>query len=370
MFGYRFEPRLTTSRGVQLAVPLIAVALTLLAGVVLFWALGKSPPAALYAFFIEPLTSRYGIGEVLLKTGPLLLIAQGLAIGFRARVWNIGAEGQLIVGAICAGYLAIRFNDSESVWLLPAMIAAGMFGGMVWAGIAAWLRTRYNANEILVTFMLSSIALQLLYYLVTGPLKNPQGFNFPQSVIFNDAALFEVILDHTRVNSSFYLSLLVTLVAYLFMQRSLAGYKLLVSGLAPGAARYAGFAEQRAVWVGLLAGGAAAGLAGVGEVAGPIGQLQRTLSPGYGFAAIIVAFLGGLHPLGVVLAALFMALVYVGGDMALISASMPSAATEIFQGLLLVFYLASYTFVHYRLVRHRPLASSETSADAIEAERA
>jgi len=349
MLKVRLEPRVMPSKLMHLSVPLMAITLTLLAGTLFFLLIGKSPARAFYAFFIEPLTSLYGIGEVLLKTGPLLLIAQGLAVGFRARVWNIGAEGQLIIGAICAGYLAIRFETSDSKLLLPAMILAGAMGGAAWAGLAAWLRTAFNANEILVTFMLSSIALQVLYYLVTGPLKDPMGFSFPQSVMFGDAALFGLLIENTRVNTSLFLAIIVSLLAWLFMQRSFPGYRLLVSGYAPRAARYAGYRENQAVWIGLLAGGACAGLAGVGEVAGPIGQLQRILSPGYGFAAIIVAFLGGLHPLGICFAALFMALIYVGGDMSLISADIPNAATRIFQGLLLIFYLASSLFVTYRL---------------------
>ncbi len=362
MSALRLVLRTQPSLRAQLLVPLVAVLLTLFAGSIMFTLLGKSPLAAFYAFFIEPLTTRYGIGEVLLKTGPLLLIAQGLAIGFRARVWNIGAEGQLLLGAIASGALALQFEMSDSKWVLPAMIVVGTLAGAFWAGIAALLRTRYNANEILVTFMLSSIALQLLYYLVTGPLRDPMGMSFPQSAMFGDAALFSPLLDGTRVNTSLFLSFIATACAWVFVQRSLPGYKLLVSGLAPGAARYAGFAENRAVWMGLLIGGAAAGMAGVAEVAGPLGLLQRNISPGYGFAAIIVAFLGGLHPIGIVFAALFMALIYVGGDMSLVSVGIPNASTTIFQGMLLVFYLACYVFVNYRLKRSgaEPAASRST----------
>ena len=345
----RLVPRIQPSLRAQLLIPLAAIALTLIAGSILFTFLGKPPLAAFYAFFIEPLTTQYGIGEVLLKTGPLLLIAQGLAIGFRAQVWNIGAEGQLLVGAIAAGALALQFETSNSAWLLPSMVCAGTLAGAIWAGIAAWLRTSYNANEILVTFMLSSVALQLLYFLVSGPLRDPMGMSFPQSALFGDAAMFDPLIPNTRVNSSLYLALAASVFAWVFVQRSLPGYKLLVSGQAPSAARYAGFAEKKAVWLGLLIGGAAAGMAGVGEVAGPLGLLQRTISPGYGFAAIIVAFLGGLHPIGIVFAAFFMALIYVGGDMSLVSVGLPNASTTMFQGMLLVFYLACYLFANYRL---------------------
>ena len=351
MAGYKLVERSRHSMAAQIAVPLAAIVLTLLAGSVMFALLGKSPPAAFYAFFIEPLRTRYGIGEVLLKMGPLLLIAQGLAIGFRARVWNIGAEGQLLLGAIVAGAIALHFETSDSAWLLPGMVAAGTLAGAAWAGIAAWLRTRFNASEILVTFMLSSIALQLLYYLVTGPLRDPMGMSFPQSALFGDAAMFQPLLAGTRVNTSLYLALVASVIAWVFVRRSLPGFKLLVSGLAPRAAGYAGFAENRAIWLGLLIGGAAAGMAGVGEVAGPLGLLQRNISPGYGFAAIIVAFLGGLHPVGIVFAAFFMALIYVGGDMSLVSVGLPNASTTIFQGMLLVFYLACNLFASYKLQR-------------------
>lgn len=359
--AYRLVPRSEPSVRAQLLVPIAAIILTLMAGALMFSALGKPPLAAFHAFFIEPLTTRYGIGEVLLKTGPLLLIAQGLAIGFRAQVWNIGAEGQLLTGAIAASALALHYDSVQSAWLLPAMVCAGTLAGAAWAGIAAWLRTQYNANEILVTFMLSSVALQLLYYLVSGPMRDPMGMSFPQSAMFSDAALFDPLLSQTRVNTSLLLALAASVLAWVFVTRSLPGFKLLVGGRAPLAARYAGFAQKRAIWLSLLIGGAAAGMAGVGEVAGPLGLLQRSISPGYGFAAIIVAFLGALHPVGIVFAAFFMALIYVGGDMSLVSVGLPNSSTQIFQGLLLVFYLACHVFATHRLQRTPKVAGLSAS---------
>ena len=335
------QPRSEPSILAPFLVSGLAIVMTLLVGSMLFLLYGKSPLDGLHAFFVEPFLSRYGIGEILLKMGPLLLIAQGLAIGFRARVWNIGAEGQLILGAIAGAVLAIAFDGSSSVLLLPAMVLAGALAGMGWAAIAAFLRTRFNANEILVTFMLSSIALQLLYYLVTGPLKDPSGFNFPQSITFGAPATFSLLIEGTRANTSLLLALVATMAAWLFIDRSLPGYKLIVGGLAPQAATYAGFSANRAVWIALLIGGAAAGIAGVGEVAGPLGMLQRNISPGYGFAAIIVAFLGGLHPIGIIFSSALMALIYVGGDFARLSVGLPNAVTMLFQGMLLTFYLAS-----------------------------
>jgi ABC-type uncharacterized transport system permease subunit len=349
VLGLRFESRPEHSRRMLLASPLIAAALTLAVGFLLFLALGRDPVAAFRTFFLTPISSKNGIAELLLKAAPLALIAQGLAVGFRANVWNIGAEGQLTVGGICASLLAIRFDGTTSGWLLPAMIAAGALGGMAWAAIPAWLRTRFHANEILVTLMLTYVAGYLLSYLVHGPLRDPQGLNFPQSILFGRAALFPNILAGTRLNASVLLVVAATIAAWLFVEKSFAGYQMLVGGLAPLAARYAGFSEGRSVWLALLIGGGAAGLAGVGEVAGPLGQLLPSVSPGYGFAAIIVAFVGRLHPFGIVLASLLMSLLYLGGESAQIALQMPSAITGLFQGILLFFLLGSDVFVFYRL---------------------
>ena len=345
-----FQRRDSASRAAMVAAPVIAVALAALTSLILFAALGKPAGQALYSLLIEPFIGWYNFTEVLLKMGPLMLIAQGLAIGFRANVFNIGAEGQLIIGAICASALPVWYPAATSGWMLPAMILAGALGGMAWAGIAAGLRTRFNANEILVTLMLTLIAAQVLNYLLLGPWKDPGGFNFPQSVMFPDAALLPALLPGTRVNVSVLAALLASALAWLMMRHRFSGYQLLVGGLAPRAARYAGFAESRAVWVSLLLGGLAAGLAGAFEVAGPLGQLQRAVSSGYGYSAIIVAYLGGLNPLGIVVSAFLMAALHIGGDNAMVSADLPVAAVAVFQGLLLVFYLASVTFIRHSAV--------------------
>jgi len=343
------EPRERASVFAPVQVAVLALILTGIGGAILFMIYGVAPHKGLHAVFIEPLLTRYGIGEVLLKMAPLLIIAQGLAIGFRAQVWNIGAEGQLILGAIAASILAIQFDGSTTWLLLPAMILVGMLAGMAWAGIAAFLRTQFNANEILVTFMLTSVALQLLYYLVTGPLKDPMGFNFPQSITFGANATFPLILENTRANASLFIGLAATVIALIWVRYSFASYKLSVGGLAPGAAFYAGFSSKKAIWIALLVSGGAAGLAGVGEVAGPLGLLQRNISPGYGYAGIIVAVLGGLHPVGILFASGIMALVYVGGDFALLSVGVPDAVTGILQGLLLISYLACSLLLTMRL---------------------
>ena len=342
------------SRSMVLLSPLIALALTLLSGIVLFMFMGANPGQALYAFFIEPLTSLYGWGELGVKATPLALIAMALSIGFRAGVWNIGAEGQLTLGAICGAGIALWLHDIEGFWILPLMILCSILGGMAWAAVPAFLRTRFNANEILVSLMLTYVAILLLSYLVHGPWRDPDGFNFPESRVFNDSATVPIILDGTRLHLGWLLALAAVAGAWVLMARTLVGFQVKVIGEAPAAGRYAGFSINRIIWFTLMLSGGAAGLAGLLEVAGPIGQLQPSISPGYGFTAIIVAFVGRLHPVGVLLASHLMALSYLGGESAQITLNLPLAVTGVFQGMLLFFLLASDVLIHYRI---RPAAS-------------
>jgi len=343
------EARPEPSRLMAWLSPFFAAAATLVVGVVLFSILGKNPFAAFYVFFVKPVDSLYGLGELLLKASPLMLCAIGLAAGYRANVWNIGAEGQLTLGAICGGGVALAFGDTPSPWVLPLMLVAGAAGGSAWAAIPAWLKTRFNANEILVSLMLVYVATLALSWLVHGAWRDPEGFNFPQSKLFPDALLLPNLLPGTRLNVAFLLALAVVAAAWVFMRRSLTGFQMRVAGLAPAAANYAGISARRTVWLGLLIGGATAGIAGVDEAAGPIGQLLPSMSPGYGFAAIIVAFVGRLHPLGILLASLLMSLLYLGGEAAQIALALPSAVTGLFQGTLLFFLLAADVFINFRL---------------------
>jgi simple sugar transport system permease protein len=335
--------------------PIVATLAVLVIGFVLFKAMGKNPWEALYAFFLKPISGRNEIAELLLKAGPIMLCAVGLAAGYRANVWNIGAEGQLIMGAIFGGGVALAFYDSESSLVLPAMLIAGMAGGMVWGAIPAFLRTRFNANEILVSLMLVYVASLVLSLLVHGAWRDPEGFNFPQSKMFTEYALLPNLVPDTRLNVGFLIALAAVAAGWLFLGKSHAGFQMRVAGLAPAAANYAGISSSRTVWMGMLIGGASAGLAGVGEVAGPIGQLLPIVSPGYGFAAIIVAFVGRLHPIGILFASLLMSLLYLGGESAQMTLALPSSVTGLFQGTLLLFLLASDVFIHYRLrVVHTP----------------
>ena len=301
------------SRAMRLASSPLATALMLATGFCVLSLLGKDPWAAFTVFFIEPFSSLYGVGELLLKATPLMICAVGLALGYRANVWNIGAEGQLTVGAIAGSGVALFHAAALGAWALPLMLLAGIAGGMLWAALPALLRTRFNTSEIFVSLMLVYIAQLFLSYLVHGPWRDPAGQNFPESQAFADNAMLPMLVDGARANWGFALALAFALLA--------------------------------------LIGGGAAGLAGIVEVAGPIGMLQPVISPGYGFTAIIVAFVGRLHPIGIVFAALLMAALYLGGESAQIELQLPASVSGVFQAVLLFFLLAAELFIHFRLRR-------------------
>ncbi|XHS76777.1 ABC transporter permease [Burkholderiaceae bacterium UC74_6] len=346
---FRLEARPQASRLMSLTSPLLALAATVLLGLLLFSLLGKDPVAGLSMFFWEPIRSGYALSELTLKATPLILIALGLAVCFRANVWNIGAEGQFIVGALAGGWVAMQAEPGSSGALVFAVLLAGMLGGMAWAAITALLRDRFNASEILVSLMLVYVAVQLLNYLVYGPWKDPNGYNFPQTITFLSPARIPKLFDGLRVNIGAPIALVMVGLAWLLMFRTYAGFALQVGGLAPAAARYAGFSARRSIWISLLISGAMAGLAGALDAAGPQGQLTPHIPMGYGFAAIIVAFVGRLHPVGIVFSGLLMSMFYIGGEYAQSRLGLPKALTGVFQGLLLFMLLAADTLIHFRL---------------------
>lgn len=345
----KLEARPQASRLWSYGSPLLALAITVLIGVALFAALGKDPVRGLQVFFWEPVKSPYALGELALKATPLLLVALGLAVCFRSNIWNIGAEGQFVIGAVAAGGIALLADKTTGPWIVPAILVAGVLGGMAWAGITALLRDRFNANEILVSLMLVYVATLLLGYLVYGPWKDPMGYNFPQTRMFERVTQMPKLFVGSRVTIGLPLALAGSALLWVFLFRTRAGFALQVGGLAPAAARYAGFSSRRALWAALLISGATAGLAGALEVAGPIGQLTPYVPAGYGFAAIIVAFVGRLHPVGMVFSALLMSMFYIGGELAQSRLGLPKSLTGVFQGLLLFTLLACDTLIAYRV---------------------
>ncbi|MCZ6882815.1 MAG: ABC transporter permease [Gammaproteobacteria bacterium] len=345
----RLEARAEPSKLMSYASPLLAIVLMLIGGLLLFTFLGKDPIEGFKIFFINPVRDSYGVSELFLKATPLMLVAIGLAVGFRANVWNIGAEGQYIMGGAAASAVALYFYESESAFVLVAMVIAGGIGGMLWASVPAFLKTRFNTNEILVSLMLVYVAQLMVSWLVHGPMMDPDGFNFPQSRMFEESALLPMLVEGTRLNAAFLFAMSALLVGYIYMNRSFLGFQMQVAGNAKDAARYAGFSAKRMIWIGLLAGGGMAGLAGMSEVSGPMGQLTEHVSNNYGFAAIIVAFVARLNPIGIFFASLLMALLYLGGEQAQQYMNLPSSISNVFQGMLLMFLLGSDVFINYRL---------------------
>jgi ABC-type uncharacterized transport system permease subunit len=365
---FKLEPRPQLSRFWTFGSPILALLITVAIGAALFAMLGKDPVQGLRMFFYEPLKSGYAVGELMVKATPLLIIALGLAVCFRSNIWNIGAEGQYVIGGIAASYVALMADKSTGPWIIVAIIAAGIVGGMVWASIVALLRDRFNASEILVSLMLVYVATLVLGYVVAGPLKDPMGFNFPQSKTFEMVTQIPRLMKGSRVSIGLVIALIGVVVLWVFLFRTRAGFAQQVGGLAPAAARYAGFSARRAVWIALLTSGGAAGLAGALEVAGPIGQLTPYVPAGYGFAAIIVAFVGRLHPVGMVFSAILMSMFYIGGELAQSRLGLPKSLTGVFQGLLLFTLLACDTLIAYRV--RRKLAAKAVGVDSTPASTA
>jgi simple sugar transport system permease protein len=344
----RLERRPETSRTMLWLTPVLALVLTVLVGMVLFAMLGKDPLQTVAVIFFSPFSDLYNLSELLVKATPLILIAIGLSLGFRAGIWNIGAEGQFTIGALAGGAVGLAFHGSEGLWLMPLMWLTGCAAGMAWAAIPAFLRTRFGANEILVSLMLVYVATLLLSALVTGPLRDPDGFNFPESRLFEGSAAMPLLIGETRAHVGFLVALVAALVAWLLLGRHVVGFQIRLLGEAPRAARFAGFVEARVIWFCLLVSGGLAGLAGLFEATGPVGQLVPSLPVGYGFTAIIVAFLGRLNPIGIIIAGFVMAVTYLGGEAAEITLQLPNAVTAVFQGLLLFFLLGMDVLSTYR----------------------
>src|SRR5664279_5299148 len=357
----KLEARPEPSRAMSIASPLIALAITVVIGTCLFMILGKDPLRGLAVFFVEPVKSVYALTELAVKATPLLLIALGLAVCFRSNVWNIGAEGQFIVGAIAASGVAMMATPATGTWFFLPVLAGGVLGGMAWAAIVALLRDRFNASEILVSLMLVYVAEQLLNYFVYGPWKDPNGYNFPQTITFLKSTLVPRLFAGYRINIGAIGGLVAVAAFWVLLFRTYAGFQLQVGGLAPLAARYAGFSSRRALWTALLLSGGAAGLAGALEAAGPLGQLTPYVPAGYGFAAIIVAYVGRLHPVGIIFSAILMSMFYIGGELAQSRLGLPKSLTGVFQGLLLFTMLACDTLIAYR-IRWQPARPHPTAS--------
>ena len=356
------ERRTERAVGIAVASPLIAIAFTLITMAILFAILGKNPIEALGVYFIDPLTDSYSLQEIVVKATPLVMIAIGLSLCYIANIWNIGAEGQFIVGAVCGSWLAVHTNGEDvGYWVLPAMLFLGALGGALYALIPAICRVYFGASEILTSLMLVYVADLGMDYLVRGPWRDPKGLNFPTTADFDPVATVPTLIEGGRLHAGSIIALVFVMLAAVLLGRTIMGFEIRLVGAAPRAARFSGFNADRLVLFTFAVSGALAGLAGIIEVAGPIGHLQPGISPGYGFTAIIVAFLGRLNPVGILLAGLFLALTFIGGEEAQISIKVPLDLTKVFQGILLFYVLACDSLIVYRV---RLVRSSRKSVPA------
>ena len=330
----RLERRPEPSRLWTGVTPVLAVLLTMIVGGIMFAALGKPPLEAIRTIFWDPLFhpqfAGYSRPQLLVKAGPLILIAIGLSIGFRAGIWNIGAEGQYIMGAVCGAAVGLAFYPSDSALLFPLMVVAGALGGWAWAMIPAVLRTKFGTNEILVSLMLVYVAENILASASSGWLRNPEGQGFPGSRNFKQwpAVFNDELVAGTGMHWGVVAAFIAVIAAYVLMARHIQGYNVRLTGEAPRAARFSGVSPVRIVFLCLGISGALAGAAGLFEVTGPAGQVTIDFGSGYGFTAIIVAFLGRLNPFGILLAGLLMALTYIGGELAQLMLGLPGASAN------------------------------------------
>ena len=349
-------PRQSTSNAWQIATPLMAVLATMITGGLLFAIMGHNPVAAIRTIFWDPLfgmASSYSRPQLLVKAAPLILIASGLAIGFRAGIWNIGAEGQYIMGAITGAAVALALYPLEAWWLFPAMVAAGLAGGWAWGMIPALLRNWFGASEILVSLMLVYVAQRIAAWMAFGPMRNPQGMGFPGSrnLQHYPSASNPELIAGTGAHWGVVAAAFAVLATWFLMSRHIRGFHVRAAGTAPRAARFAGVRPAVLVAFCLGLSGALAGAAGLFEVAGPAGQITDRIGVGYGFTAIIVAFLGRLHPVGILLAGLLLALTYIGGELAQLTMGLPAATVQVFQGMLLFFLLGFDLLTRYQIRR-------------------
>ena len=350
----RLEKRPAPSQTWAYATPVLAVVLTMFAGAIMFAALGKNGFEAIRVIFWDPIFGEFAFyyrGQLLVKGGPLILIAIGLSLGFKAGIWNIGAEGQYIIGAVVGASLGLALYPAESFLIFPAMIVAGAFGGMLWAMIPGVLRTHFNTNEILVSLLLVYVAEQILAKAALGFLRNPEGQGFPGSRNLNqwDSSANNELIAGSGMHWGVVAAFIAVIFAYVLLSRHMLGFSIRLTGESPKAARFAGVNPTRLVLFCMGMSGALAGLAGLFEVTGPAGQISIDFNQGYGFTAIIVAFLGRLNPIGILFAGLLMALTYVGGNAAESSLGLPSAAIQAFQGMLLFFLLAVDILTNFRV---------------------
>lgn len=347
--------RLNKDRLFDAMLPVIATLIALAFGGVLLLLLGVNPVTAYAAMFKGAFGTVSGLTQTLTKATPLLLVALGICIAFRGGVINIGAEGQIILGAISAAAVALSFPTLPGIILIPLTLGAGVLGGAAWGGIAGVLKARFGVNEILSTVMLNAIALQLMNYLLRGPMLDPEqiaaGTNIPQSATLPDQVWLLRLVPRTQLHAGLILAIVLAVVVYIFLWRTTIGYRIRAVGLNPSAARYAGIPVKSYMALAMILSGAFAGLAGAVEVTGVHHRMIEGLSGGYGFSGIVTALFGKLHPLGAIPASIIFGGLLTGADKMQRSVQVPSSLIVVIEGLIVLFVVASDYFVKKRARR-------------------
>ena len=337
---------------IVLGVPLLAIGLALLLSSGLILLLGADPAIAFQALLSGAFGSLNSLAETLVKATPLLLAALGMCAAFQCRIWNIGAEGQLYIGALAATIAGVFLPLRSAIIVIPVLVLVSFLAGGLWAAIPGYLKSRLGVSEIITTIMMNYIAIFLVSYAVHHPLRDPEGY-LPQSSPLSEAARLPVLLAKTRLHLGILIGVGAALFLYALFRKSTFGYQMRVVGYNPQAARYGGMNVGRITVLAMLLSGGLAGVAGMGEVAGLHHRLMENISPGYGYTAIVIALLSYLHPLAVVLVSIFFAGLSVGADAMQRAAGLPAALASVVQGLIVLFMLGSEFFVKKALLRVR-----------------
>ncbi len=347
--GWRLEKRENVSRRMMAIVPLVSIITGMACAGVFIALTGKNPLIVYMLMFEGAFGSAYGLSETVVKAIPLILASLAVALAFRMQLWNIGAEGQLYMGAFGATWVALNFPDWPGAMLLPAMATAGFICGGVWGLLPAIPRAYFKVNETITTLLMNYIAILWVDYLVYGPWKDPQGMGFPITAPFSDGAILPAF-GVTRIHLGLLIALAAAVLLYMVLKYTRWGFEIRVSGESPTAARYAGMNYRRNIMVVMLVSGALAGLAGMTEVSGITQRLQHSLSPGYGYTAIIIAWLARLHPAAIIMVSVIFGGLLVGG-FSIQTSGLPAATVSMLQGAILFFVVGGEIFIHYRLKR-------------------
>jgi len=355
-----FEKRKSISRMALFVVPAVSFLVSLILTGLVLLAFGTDPVSTFAAMARGAFGSSNGFSETLVKAIPLMLTGLGVALAFKLKFWNIGAEGQLMFGGIAAAGVGLFLSDGIPPSLvLPACILAGCLGGALWASIPAFLKTRLNVDETLVTLMMNYVAILFAEYLYYGPWRDPKGYGFPGSAPLPEYAWLPRLFG--RAHMGLYFALALALVLWVIIKRTRWGFELAIIGASPKAARYQGIAVGRNIFLAILLSGAFSGLAGACEVTAISHRLQQGLNLGYGFTAIIIAWMSQLNPLAIPFVALLMGGILVGGDQVQLMMGLPSSMGIVMQGLILFPMLAGSLFTEYRM---RRVGGKPTSACA------